>query len=87
MATPKKPTAKAATTRRKVAGIKVNFFTLGDDAKEIGVKKDSTLADFRVARGLEGIKLQVNGAKQSETYVLQAGDRITVIPEAKGGNQ
>lgn len=91
MATPKNASKSTSTTAPKTAkktvkGIKVNFFTLGSDAKEIGIKAGMTLADFRKERGLESVNVSLNDTKNpSGTTELQQGDRIVVVPQAKGG--
>lgn len=77
------PTAKKAVKR--VKGINALYFVLGGDGKKVPMKQGTTLGDFRVSKGLEGIEIAVNGTKAPDSYVIAEGDRITVVPKAKGG--
>lgn len=78
----KKTTKK---TVKKVRGIKVSFFVLGNDPREVPVKEGTTFGEFAKAQGIEGMKTNINGSNATESYVLQAGDRITPVPNTKGG--
>lgn len=80
---------KSATPKTKaVKGVKVNLFILGSDGKTIGVKEGTTLQQFREMNGLEGVNVALNDNKKpTGATVLKEGDRIAVVPEAKGGRQ
>ena len=79
---------KPATAVKKVKGIKVNLFVLGSDGKEVPVKEGTTLGQFRQMNGLEAVNVALNNDKTpKDSTTLSAGDRITVVTQAKGGAQ
>lgn len=80
--------AKKKTAVKTVKGIHVRLFVLGANEKSIGVKAGTTLGGFRAKHGLEAISVAINSNKTpSDSTVLNEGDRIAVVPQAKGGRK
>lgn len=56
---------------------------------EVEVQEGTTIAEFVQQRGLEGDTadwdIQVNREGQTQDYVLQPGDRVTVAPVKVAG--
>lgn len=84
MATAKKAVTKKAPAKAK--SVKVSLAIMGAPTQTKTVKSGTTLDQIIATHNLQSLKVTVNNAKQSVSYVLAANDIIIAHPNVKDGS-